>query len=254
MLKKILFIGTTLLLTSYVHAESGCEKDKSQWVLTPETTSDFCFTDYSLSYSTVNELPLQVSYWLSPTQKQSANPFNLVINSDKFVPSTFNREEAAHKTGFDFVALAPIALTKINRHERYYDLNRVPVEKTQNRAGGAWFELNKLEVEKLLNIGRLLVINGVVTVKNDYKPTHLYKILYQPEINMAAAFLVPNDSENHTITSTITSISCIEQKLGYPLLGTETLIPESLKQKVAYSKNVWADVGAKSYQCEEGTI
>jgi endonuclease G len=254
MFKKILLVGTALILSCHIHAEEGCEKDKSQWILTPETTSNFCFTDYNLSYSTSNELPLQVSYWLSPTQKQSDNPFNLVINSDKFVASTFNREEAAHKTGFDFVALAPIALTEINRHERYYDLNRVPVDKTQNRDGGAWFELSKLEVEKLLNIGRLLVINGVVTVKNDYKPTHLYKILYQPEINMAAAFLVPNDSEKHPVASTITSISCIEEKLGYPLLDTKTLIPESLRQKVAYSKNVWADVGAKSYQCEEGAI
>tara|TARA_R100000687_G_scaffold83711_1_gene90033 strand:- start:69942 stop:70703 length:762 start_codon:yes stop_codon:yes gene_type:complete len=227
--------------------ESIC--DTTQLIVAqPNVSMHKCFDDYILEYSTTNNIPVQATYILNANVKYDNSPFKQSISEGI---GKFNREDAAHVAGFDFAALANNSLVGTNAKERNSELNRLPMVAELNRAGGMWNWLQTYEISMPIKVGRLYSVNGTVTEGNDFKPRAFYKILYQPDIHMAIAYLIPNKIATNAEfpDKYITSISCIEKALGYRLVTNDTVIPDSLKWSKAYSSSVWTDGARLDKKC-----
>lgn len=230
-------------VTNYCEANDGI-------VETPQGNTRYCFKHYELTYSKNNHIPIQASYKLEPGVRYDPNPFSNPIKSDKYLIAEFDREMASHTAGFDFAPLANNHITQTNKRERNLEVNRLPMYASVNRKGGMWDWLGRFELQQPLKVGSVYSVNGAVTAENDFKPKAFYKVLYQADIKMAIAFLVPNTEDlEFGENKYITSIGCIEQELGYPLLSKNSYLPESLRWAVAYSSNVWADGSKISTSC-----
>jgi endonuclease G len=238
------YVITAMLV---IHVPSGNVED-TYCSLSPSSTPEaplsepHCFKHFKIQYSGLNHLPLQTTYTLNPDVKGDAYPFNDAIKSKKITPG-FDREKAAHVAGYDFAPLANNFILNTTKKHRNSEINR---------EGGMWHWLLRYELSMPIKVGKLHAISGVVTTKQDYIPKAFYKVLYQQDINMAIAYLIPNTKEaiqdkHHYITS----IGCIEKAIGYPLVSTGSLLPKSLRWAVAYSPDVWADGANTSKHCPD---
>jgi endonuclease G len=240
---KLVLLAMTVLIHGHAMAssQSYCDENKGI-VAVPNTAQPYCYQDFMVAYSVEQNNPLQASYVLSPDTTYTSYPFNKTIQAPQATSAGFDRERAAHKAGYDFTALAPVDIEGIDKRHRNSELNRIPMEASLNRNGGVWDALKQYELTLPIKIGTVHVTNGAIFENNDFIPTAFYKIIFQPDLNMLIAFMVPNNSsENKGINQYISTLGCIERASGAPLLSNSSVITKEFRWAKAFGTSAWAD-------------
>lgn len=209
------FIKATLcalivgLSTSVTAAPSKCANsyfnDERPDIVNPrlaKSTMELCSEGYAVWYSGVARAPLWAGQYLTKGRIQAGYD---VMRSDDFredkrLPSDWRAHLSDFRgSGFDRGHLAPSAdmHTPAADSQSFLLSNMVAQDSKLNR--GLWAAIEKA-VRAQANYKPIYVITGAMFLgaKIDrlqnrvLVPTHLYKLIYDPERNLAGAYLVAN--------------------------------------------------------------
>ena len=201
----------------------------------PDSGNYTCVEDYLLQTGK-NNRPLQAVYRISASGKH----YRVLDRSREFDGQYLDGQafEFASLPGMDRGHLASEKLPDVNYHARFDGVNRVPMAKDINRAGGAWHQLEDFERSQSNRRGEILVLSGIIY--NGKTPNAYYKIMIQPDIEAAAAFLVPNvNGTQRPLEHYVTSIRCIEERAGRAVIDDSVGALNDIADNVVHSLSVW---------------
>ncbi len=192
-----------------------------------------CRTGYLLSHNPSNKTPNWVIEHLTADKANA----NVVQRYNKFQADP-NIEEGKRaelsdykKSGYDRGHMAPSADMKWDKDamiECFYLSNMVPqIGKGMNQ--GIWARLEDKIRTWAINRGELFIFTGPIFAGEEKKsvglnqvavPTHLYKIIYDPNRNEAIAFIMPNTPLNtEDMPNYIVTIRDVEKMTGLDFLS-----------------------------------
>lgn len=170
-------------------------------------TQEICFSAFSIMYSAHTRTPLWSAYYLTPERiGQAAN----VKRRDSFaayqsLPKIARAELTDYsKTGFDRGHLAPFAVMSNEKQgvESFYLTNIVPQHAAFNR--GEWASI-EARVRRYAQSNPVYVITGALFLNKQLErinkrviaPSHMYKLVYDPNRKQAMAFVATNQPKTH---------------------------------------------------------
>lgn len=162
-----------------------------------------CQSEYAVQYDPATKNPIWVSQVLNG--KEQANTF--VERKDNFQPNPYVPKDAQAKLNdyksskFDRGHMAPAAdmLNEKSMEESFYLTNMIPqVGPNMNR--GIWADLEAVVRKWSISRGKVIVMSGPIykgqtqTMGNSKVliPTHVYKIVVDPNNLESIAFIIPN--------------------------------------------------------------
>jgi len=209
----------------------GC-KEYSKLGIPGQQGELLCRKGYLLAHSSEHKTPIWVIEHLTAEKAQGSIP-----RYDKFLPDPDLKEEeraelADYKnSGYDRGHMAPAADMKWDQQamiECFYLSNMVPqVGKGMNQ--GIWKNLEEYIRKWAIDRNELYIFTGPVyegEIKNTIGinkvavPTHLYKIVYDPNKTEAIAFIIPNEKlDSKNMPNYIVTIRDVENKTGLDFLS-----------------------------------
>jgi len=211
-------------------------------------TQELCYEGYGAMHSGVTRTPLWSAEHLTRANLEVAQSLS---REDSFHPDPNllinGRAELKDysRSGYDRGHMSPNSdfSTRTAQYESFSLGNIVPQDANNNRQIWSGVErstrrLAKAQGELYVITGPAFLGNSLNRVGNVLVPTHLYKVVYSPMLNQAAAYFVANTA---TSNYSVISISMLEAKIGINLLpGVSQSVKNTAMQLPAptpYSRN-----------------
>lgn len=188
-------------------------------------TTVLCYRAFGLMHSGLTRTPLWSAEYLTPEHLDAAK---VLSREDSFHPEpdlpASQRAELADyaRSGFDRGHMAPNGdmPDRTSQHQSFSLANMVPQDADNNRH--IWSGIEQAVRKMAKKEGGLYVITGPAFIGRDLRkvgnvivPSHLYKVVYSPRQNAAAAYFVANEADAHYETI---SVAELEGKVGINLL------------------------------------
>ncbi|MFA5214391.1 DNA/RNA non-specific endonuclease [Sulfuricurvum sp.] len=218
-------ISSTLLLSVTLHAHSThCEDiyfantapDILNSKLTVKT-EELCFSSFAVMHSGVSRTPLWSAEHLTRDGLCSKSKRSNNFHPEEQLRPDFRAElkDYSHSK-YDRGHMAPAAdmPTVQAQHECFTLANMIPQDQDNNR--GIWAGIEEATRELTKQKGELYIITGPLFIGSSLQriggrvlvPTKIYKVIYDPATDKAAAYIVDNKAgENYKVIS----ISQLEQ-------------------------------------------
>jgi len=210
-----------------------------------------CRKGFLLSHSSEHKTPLWVIEHLTAEKAQGNLPRYNKFQPDPDLEEGERAELKDYKSsGYDRGHMAPAADMKWDQQamvECFYLSNMVPqVGKGMNQ--GIWKNLEEYVRNWAIDRGALYVFTGPIyeggikkTIGNNKVavPSHLYKIVYDPQKAEAIAFIMPNEKlDSEDMPNYIVTIREIEEKTGLDFLSNmEKHVQDNIENKKA--RGLW---------------
>lgn len=193
-----------------------------------------CRKGYLLAHDPVRKTPIWVAEHLTEEKASGTIPRKNAFKSDPDLVKGQRAELSDYKkSGYDQGHMAPsadMAWDEVAMAESFYLSNMVPqVGIGMNR--GIWKDLEKKVRGWALERGELYIYTGPIYAepateigKNKVAvPSHIYKIVFDPEQEEAIAFIMPNQKlKSSDMLKYIVSVSEIEKQTGLDFLNVIT--------------------------------
>lgn len=181
-----------------------------------------CFDEYAVMHSGITRTPLWSAEHLTKNGLRNAKGLERVnsFHEEERLPASDRAYLSDYaRSGYDRGHQAPSAdfSNAKSQNESFSLANMVPQDPNNNR--NLWEGIESAVRKLAKNRGELYVITGPLFLGQSIKrlhgrvmvPTHLYKVVYDPERRAGAAYFVENSATNHY---EVISISDLEQKAG----------------------------------------
>ncbi len=219
------------LLSSPAAAESGCTSQLYHGVapaiksekLSAQTHA-VCFSEITVLYSGIARTPLWSAEHLTPVRIERARGLaRLHSNAFHEEPRLTEEERSAlsdyKRSGFDRGHMAPNGdmSTPESQEELFSLANMIPQDPCNNEV--LWEGIEFAVREMALSGEDVFVVTGPAFLSAELQslkgrvlvPTHIYKAVYLPSRNAAAAYFAPNDASQ---TYETVSIAELELRVG----------------------------------------
>ncbi len=195
-----------------------------------------CFNGFAVVYSGVSRTPLWSAEHLTPQRLKQAKTINRQNNfhEEERVPDRYRSKLSDYsRSGYDRGHMAPNGdmANRAQQSDSFSLANMVPQSPKNNQE--VWRNLEeatRVLVSKQKNSA--YVVTGPAFLSGELKqvgqvlvPTHVFKAVYFPQLNLAGAYFAPNDQSGQV---DVVSIKELEQSIGINLFPT---MPASLKSK-----------------------
>ncbi len=250
---------TVLLLVLLSHAAlayadfSGC-KDQFYASNTPEINNaalkknlyPLCFNGFAVAYSGVSRTPLWSAEHLTPQRLKQAKSISRENNfheEDKVPDRYRSRLSDYSRSGYDRGHMSPNGdmANRVQQFDSFSLANMVPQSPKNNQE--VWRNLEEATRTLVTKQKQsAYVITGPAFLSGELKqvgqvlvPTHVFKAVYFPQLNLAGAYFAPNDQSGQV---DVVSIKELEQTLGVNLFPSmsaalkakRTMLPLNAKQ------------------------
>ncbi len=242
-LRSILML---VLLTSavLVHADFSKCKDQFYTGNAPKIANpalkrnvySLCFNGFAVAYSGVSRTPLWSAEHLTPQRLKQAKSISRENNfheEEKLPASYRSRLSDYSRSGYDRGHMAPNGdmATRAQQYDSFSLANMVPQSPKNNQE--VWRNLE--EATRVLVSKQkqsAYIITGPAFLSGELKqvgqvlvPTHVFKAVYFPQLNLGGAYFAPNDQSGQV---DVVSIQELEQSIGINLFPN---MPAALKAK-----------------------
>jgi len=246
----IIIVSFFSLNIAYAGSIDGC-KEYSKLGIPGQQGELLCRKGYLLAHSAEHKTPIWVIEHLTAEKAEGSIP-----RSDKFTPDPDleegERAELADykNSGYDKGHMAPAADMRWDQQamiECFFLSNMVPqVGKGMNQ--GIWKNLEEYIRKWAIDRDELYIFTGPIYEDGVNKtigknkvavPTHLYKIVYDPNKAEAIAFIMPNEKlDSKNMPNYIVTIRDVENKTGLDFLSNlDKQIQDVIETKKA--KGLW---------------
>ena len=189
------------------------------------STMELCYKAFGVRHSGITRTPLWSAERLTAANIESAK---LIDRDDSFhadpnLPRNLRAELADYaKSGYDRGHLAPNAdmPDRESQGQSFSLANMIPQDPDNNRH--VWAGIEAVVRKMATKEGELFIISGPVfqgseirKVGNVLVPTHLYKVVYSPKQQMAAAYYLENAAKAQY---EILTMAQLEARVGINLL------------------------------------
>ena len=251
--KKILLLLIALLFTANI-ALAGPIEDCAEYAklgIPGKQGELLCRKGFLLAHSSEHKTPFWVIERLTAEKAKAKLPRYNKFKADPDLKKGERAELADYRnSGFDKGHMAPSADMQWDQQamiECFYLSNMAPqVGEGMNR--GIWKNLEERVRKWAIDREELFVFTGPIyeggiknTIgKNEVAvPTHLYKIIYDPQREEAIAFIMPNEKLNtEDMPNYIVTIRSVEQKTGLDFLSDlDKQVQDVIENKRA--KGLW---------------
>ncbi|MBJ7533202.1 DNA/RNA non-specific endonuclease [Rhodomicrobium vannielii ATCC 17100] len=186
-------------------------------------TYGLCFSEIAVLYSGVSRTPLWAAEMLTPARVAAAKTLTRIgsnaFHDETLLPSEVRAELADYKrSGFDRGHMAPNGdmSTRKAQEESFSLANMIPQHPCNNEV--LWEGIESA-VRDIAESETVYVVTGPAFLGAELEslkgrvlvPTHVFKAIYVPSRNAAAAFFAPNDDSQAWETL---SIDELEAKVG----------------------------------------
>lgn len=210
-----------------------------------QISQELCKTGYAIGYSYYYKNPVYSVTYITPETLQAAVKRKDSFKEDKEIPAqyraTLNDYKSVHGQ-FDRGHMTPagdLMWSYASMSDSFYLSNMVPQSPALNR--GAWRQLEITVREWAQVKGSLYVITGPLYMSPVTSigagvavPSYIFKIVYDPKLNSAIAFLVPNsDISVIDLPKYITTITVIEQLIGVDFFPNLPYNKKTMKNKMS---------------------
>lgn len=206
---------------------------------------------YTISYSEKDRQAEWVAYPLTPESIRGTQGRKNSFKPDPKVKQQPVVSKEYTKTGFDRGHLCPAADMKLNvtsMNESFYLSNISPQHPGFNR--GVWQKLESKVRDWAIEKNGLYVVTGSIinyqcgsiSKKTIPVPCYFYKIIFKDfgSSKQMIAFLLPNESNDASLNSVITTVDKIEQLTGIDFFARlPNHIEESLESSIVISNWNW---------------
>lgn len=235
-----------LLLSHAVLASADFSRCKDQFYAgnTPEINNTalkknlypLCFNGFAVAYSGVSRTPLWSAEHLTPQRLKQAKSISRENNfhEEDQIPTRYRARLSDYsRSGYDRGHMAPNG-DMANRAQQYDSFslaNMVPQSPKNNQE--VWRNLEeatrtfvtKQKQDAYVITGPAFLSGELKQVGQVLVPTHVFKAVYFPQLNLAGAYFAPNDQSGQV---DVVSIKQLEQSLGINLFPS---MPAALKTK-----------------------
>lgn len=194
-----------------------------------KATQALCYRAFGVMHSGLTRTPLWSAEYLTPDQLDAAKKLSREdsFHPDPQLPRTQRAELADYaRSGFDRGHMAPNGdmPDRTSQRQSFSLANMVPQDADNNRH--VWAGIEQAVRKLARREGGLYVITGPAFIGRELRkvgnvlvPSHLYKVVYSPRQNAAAAYFVANapDARYEMI-----SVAELEGKVGINLLPALT--------------------------------
>ena len=189
------------------------------------STTELCYKAFAVMHSGVTRTPLWSSEHLvrKNIELARAMPRKNSFHADTNLPLGERAELKDYaRSGFDRGHMEPNGNmpTPTAQHESFSLANMVPQNPNNNRY--IWEGMESAVRRLAKNDGDIYVLSGPAFIGTDLQqvgnvlvPTHLFKVVYRPRTNQAAAYFVKNEA---TKDYTVISVAQLEKTVGIDLL------------------------------------
>ena len=188
-------------------------------------TQEICFESYAVLHSGISRTPIYSAEHLTRSNLEAAKTLS---RKDSFHPeATLPAQDRAElkdyaHSGYDRGHMSPNAdmSNRSAQAESFSLANMVPQVHANN--AGIWAGIEGAARQLAINEGEIYVVSGPAFIGNDIQkignvlvPTHLWKVLYSPAQQRAAAYVITNDDSQAYSSVTV---SDLEKMIGLSLL------------------------------------
>jgi endonuclease G len=200
-------------------------------------TTEVCYEAFAVMHSGVTRTPLWSAEHLVRSNIESAQSMSRqnAFHADANLPNGERAELSDYaRSGFDRGHMAPNGdmPTRSAQYESFTLANMVPQNPNNNRYIWEGIESSVRRLAK--SDGDIYVLSGPAFIGSDLQqvghvlvPTHLFKVVYRPRTNQAAAYFLKNEA---TTEYTVVSVAQLEKTVGIDLLPG---VPQRVKDVAA---------------------
>ena len=201
------------------------------------STTELCYEAFATMHSGVTHTPLWSAEHLVRSNIESAQSMSRknAFHAESQLPRGERAELKDYvRSGFDRGHMAPNGdmPTQAAQYESFTLANMVPQNPNNNRY--IWEGIESAVRRLAKTDGEVYVVSGPAFIGTDLQqvgsvlvPTHLFKVVYRPRTNQAAAYFVKNET---TKDYTVISVAQLEKAVGIDLLPG---VPSHVKEVAA---------------------
>lgn len=230
------FVGVADATECFQHYAQG----KTPVIINPKVTvktTELCYEAFAVMHSGVTRTPLWSAEHLVSSNIESAQSMSRqnAFHADPNLPIGDRAELRDYaRSGFDRGHMAPNGdmPTRSAQYESFTLANMVPQNPNNNRYIWEGIESSVRRLAK--SDGDVYVLSGPVFIGDELQqvgnvlvPTHLFKVVYRPRTNQAAAYFLKNEA---TKEYTVISVAQLERTVGIDLLPG---LPQKVKEVAA---------------------
>lgn len=253
-MKNVVLLLLLLSHTVFAYADfSGC-MDQFYAGNTPKINNaalkknlyPLCFNGFAVAYSGVSRTPLWSAEHLTPQRLKQAKSISRENNfhEEDQIPARYrSRLSDYSRSGYDRGHMAPNGdmANRAQQFDSFSLANMVPQSPKNNQE--VWRNLEEATRTLVTRHKQsAYVVTGPAFLSGELKqvgqvlvPTHVFKAVYFPQLNLAGAYFAPNDQSGQV---DVVSIKELEQTLGInifpsmsaPLKAKRTLLPLNSNQ------------------------
>ena len=184
-------------------------------------TQKLCYEAFAVLHSGISRTPLYSAEYLTRERITAADALNRIdsFHAETALPAADRAELSDYaRSGYDRGHMAPNAdmPTRTAQAESFSLANMVPQVHANN--AGIWAGMEQAMRRLATDQGQVYVVSGPAFLGSDIKqignvlvPTHLWKAVYSPSQQQAAAYVIKNDeSKDYRVVS----IAQLEQMVG----------------------------------------
>jgi len=187
-------------------------------------THPICFSEIAVLYSGISRTPIWSAEHLTPARIERARSLprlrSNAFHEEPRVPGEERSELSDYRrSGFDRGHMAPNGdmSTPVAQEESFSLANMIPQDPCNNEV--LWEGIESAVRDIALSGDEVFVVTGPAFLGADLQslkgrvlvPTHIYKAIYVPSRNAAAAYFAPNDDSQNWETL---SIAELEMRVG----------------------------------------
>lgn len=195
-----------------------------------------CFNGFAVMYSGVSYTPLWSAEYLTPQRLKQAKTLNRKndFHEEDRIPERYRSYLSDYaRSGYDRGHMAPNGdmATRTQQHDSFSLANMVPQSPKNNQE--VWRNLEEATRALVSKQQKAAyVVTGPAFLKGELKqvgrvlvPTHVYKVVYFPELGIASAYFAPNNESGEV---DVVSVQELEDTIGINLVPE---MPASIKAK-----------------------
>ena len=200
-------------------------------------TTEICYEAFAVMHSGITRTPLWSAEHLVRSNIEAAQSMSRqnTFHADANLPNGERAELSDYtRSGFDRGHMAPNGdmPTRSAQYESFSLANMVPQNPNNNRYIWEGIESSVRRLAK--SDGDIYVLSGPAFIGDDLQqvgrvlvPTYLFKVVYRPRTNQAAAYFLKNEA---TTEYTVISVAQLERAVGIDLLPG---VPQRIKDVAA---------------------
>ena len=254
LIKSAVLLVLLLCHSSMVYADLSSCKDQFYTGNSPQINNSalkknlylLCFNGFAVAYSGVSRTPLWSAEHLTPQRLKQAKTISRENNfhEEERVPLRYRARLSDYsRSGYDRGHMAPNGdmANRAQQLDSFSLANMVPQSPKNNQE--VWRNLEEATRTLVTKQKKsAYVITGPAFLSGELKqvgqvlvPTHVFKAIYFPQLNLAGAYFAPNDQSGQV---DVVSINELEQTLGVNLFpsmsaalkANRTMLPLNAKQ------------------------